>query len=211
MSRSPRFTTSTASQYLGENCTNNEAEYHGLVVGLQEARQKGVPGVVVHGDSQLVIEQLRGNYRVQAENLKPLWRKAVELKKQFPAGVSLVHIDRDRNRRADQLANEAMDRRHSEEYSTELWDSGTFLPRGNKYWNMGMPELRQECKNRKVSYSVTKKELVASLLASELQCDEDFVQFVEQKNWSSNELLVQCKALQRRWALEEREDDGDTK
>jgi len=183
----------------------------GLVVGLQEARQKGVPGVVVHGDSQLVIEQLRGNYRVQAENLKPLWRKAVELKKQFPAGVSLVHIDRDRNRRADQLANEAMDRRHSEEYSTELWDSGTFLPRGNKYWNMGMPELRQECKNRKVSYSVTKKELVASLLASELQCDEDFVQFVEQKNWSSNELLVQCKALQRRWALEEREDDGDTK
>jgi len=75
MSRSPRFTTSTASQYLGENCTNNEAEYHGLVVGLQEARQKGVPGVVVHGDSQLVIEQLRGNYRVQAENLKPLWRK----------------------------------------------------------------------------------------------------------------------------------------
>jgi len=200
-----------SSQYLGESVTNNEAEYHGLVVGLEEARKKGIEGVVVFGDSQLVIEQLLGNYKVHAKNLKPIWAKAVRLKKQFPAGVSLMHIDRDKNQRADQLANEAMDRGCSEEYATELWDSGAFLPKDciqlSQYWTMGVKKLKEECKKRKLPYYSSKQDLVATILASEIECDEDLVRLLEQKNWSTSELLVHCKALERRRALHEQDQD----
>ncbi len=92
-------------KYLGIK-TNNEAEYNGLILGL-----KNLPisehSVKVYGDSKLVIQQMKGIYKVKAENLKPLWKEAQELIKNFKK-IEFIHIDRSLNSKADNLANIAV-------------------------------------------------------------------------------------------------------
>lgn len=95
-------------QYLGETNTNNEAEYMGLITGLQCARSLGIEHLVAQGDSQLILRQLEGRYKVNSPNLKAYYDEAVSLSKEF-ASFQTSHIERARNARADELANEAMD------------------------------------------------------------------------------------------------------
>ena len=96
----------TISEYIGEG-TNNFAEYTALIRGLEEAERLGANRVAVFLDSELVARQLVGAYRVKSESLRPLYRQARELISRLDARVS--HIPREKNKRADELANEAID------------------------------------------------------------------------------------------------------
>lgn len=95
------------SLFIGDKNTNNEAEYMGLIIGLEEAINIGVQNLYVEGDSLLVIKQMKGLYKVKADNLYKLYDKAKKLEKQFTT-VSYNHVYRDKNKRADELSNMAL-------------------------------------------------------------------------------------------------------
>ena len=92
------------SHFVGENVTNNFAEYTGLVIGLTECLKRGVKQLCVKGDSLLVIQQMRGVYKVKSENLKGLYTQAKDLASQFEA-IEFIHVYREENTRADELSN----------------------------------------------------------------------------------------------------------
>lgn len=93
--------------FLGK-ATNNHAEYRGLIRALEVAGEHSATAVVVHSDSELLVRQVNGQYRVKADHLKPLFKQAFDLLKQFRQW-RVEHIRREQNARADQLANMAMD------------------------------------------------------------------------------------------------------
>lgn len=97
--------------YLGR-ATNNVAEYAGLLVALERALALGVEELRVHADSELLVKQLRGEYRVKAPHLQPLFARARELSARL-ARCTIRHVRREANREADRLANQAMDTRES--------------------------------------------------------------------------------------------------
>lgn len=88
--------------------TNNVAEYHGLIAALQWAADHEVTSLTVRGDSLLLIEQMRGNYRVKNEGLLPLFKQARLLAMQI-GDVRFEHVPRERNKDADRLSNLGMD------------------------------------------------------------------------------------------------------
>ena len=88
--------------------TNNVAEYTGLIAALQWAADNDVTAMAVKGDSLLIVEQMRGNYRVKNEGLKPLHMKARMLVMQI-GNVSFAHVPREKNKHADRLSNVGMD------------------------------------------------------------------------------------------------------
>lgn len=88
--------------------TNNVAEYHGLIAALQWAADNDVTALAVKGDSLLLVEQMRGNYKVKNEGLKPLHMRARMLVMQI-GNVSFAHVPRERNKDADRLSNVGMD------------------------------------------------------------------------------------------------------
>ncbi|MCG3174623.1 MAG: Ribonuclease H [Myxococcota bacterium] len=88
--------------------TNNVAEYKAVIAGLERALAMGVRRLRVLADSQLVIQQLSGAYAVRNPAMKTLHARVKELEKQF-GGVTYEHIYREKNQRADQLANQALD------------------------------------------------------------------------------------------------------
>jgi len=110
----------TLGRYIGR-ATNNFAEYMALIVGLREAKRLGVTKLLVRGDSELIIKQLRGEYRVKSPGLKDLYEQATALLKEF-SEVKLEHNLRDQNAMADKLVNLAVDRR------AEVFDVDGSLP-----------------------------------------------------------------------------------
>jgi ribonuclease HI len=88
--------------------TNNVAEYTGLVRGLEHALELGVRELAVRGDSELIVKQLRGEYRVKNETLKPLYEQARALLDRFDS-TDVAHVYRADNSIADSLVNEALD------------------------------------------------------------------------------------------------------
>lgn len=88
--------------------TNNIAEYQALIGGLTMAKDFRPNHLVCHLDSELVVKQLKGEYRVKMKTFTPLIEKINELMKEFPT-VSFVAIPRGRNERADSLVNSALD------------------------------------------------------------------------------------------------------
>lgn len=88
--------------------TNNVAEYRGLLAALQWAVDHGLTALHVRGDSLLLIQQMRGVYRVKNEGLLPLHRKARDLSASI-GQVTFEHVPRDRNKQADRLSNLGMD------------------------------------------------------------------------------------------------------
>ena len=94
-------------RWLGR-ATNNEAEYHALIEGLKAVAEWHPDRLEVYLDSKLVAEQVQGRYRVKKAELQPLHRQAVELLKGF-AEVAIEHVEREKNRGADALANVAID------------------------------------------------------------------------------------------------------
>lgn len=95
------------SEAIGE-ATNNVAEYRALIAGLEAAARVGAVEVDVRADSELVIRQLEGRYRVRNAGLQPLHRRARALLAGFHQ-VSLRHVRREENTEADALVNEALD------------------------------------------------------------------------------------------------------
>ncbi|GAG26253.1 unnamed protein product, partial [marine sediment metagenome] len=92
--------------YLGP-ATNNVAEYTGIVKALQAALQLGAKRLTVFSDSELLVKQLNGEYKVKSDQIRPLFKKTVELLNEFE-GWKLQHITRDKNKEADKLANRAL-------------------------------------------------------------------------------------------------------
>ena len=88
--------------------TNNIAEYRGLIAALQWAADHDVTALTVKGDSLLIIEQMRGNYKVKNEGLRPLYHQARMLVMQI-GNVRFEHVPRDQNAEADRLSNVGMD------------------------------------------------------------------------------------------------------
>ena len=88
--------------------TNNVAEYRGLLAGLTRAIELAVPEVEVRSDSQLMVKQMKGEYRVKNEALRVLSIEAARLARQLDH-VEYVHVMRERNELADRLVNEALD------------------------------------------------------------------------------------------------------
>jgi ribonuclease HI len=101
----------SGGRFLG-NTTNNVAEYEALLWGLATALDHGVSELRVCADSELVVRQLTGVYRVKNEGLRPLYAKAKALLDRFSA-VEIVHVRREMNSAADGLCNIAMDERRT--------------------------------------------------------------------------------------------------
>lgn len=95
------------SCYLGET-TNNVAEYQALIVGVEQALQLGVSQLKIKMDSQLVVRQILGEYRVKHPHLIPLFEKSRGLLAKL-AKYSIHYIPREENHEADRLANWALD------------------------------------------------------------------------------------------------------
>lgn len=88
--------------------TNNVAEYNGLLAALRWAVEQGVKTLHVRADSELMVKQMKGVYRVKNPGLLPLFETAKSLVRQI-GRVSFEHVRREFNKDADRLANEAMD------------------------------------------------------------------------------------------------------
>jgi len=99
----------TLGRFIGF-ATNNVAEYHALLTGLRRCQELGGRNLLVRGDSELIIKQMRGEYRVRHPDLRPLYEQARDLLGRFDS-VKLEHNHRHKNHLADRLANLAMDRR----------------------------------------------------------------------------------------------------
>lgn len=97
------------SYFVGENCTNNQAEYAGLILGLQQAISMQIKELVVEGDSLLVINQMKGEYKCHSEKLVILYDQAKELEKSF-TNIIYNHVLRSENKRADKLSNIAVEK-----------------------------------------------------------------------------------------------------
>ena len=94
--------------YLLGTLTNNQAEYSALLIGVRAARQAGAKSLTIYSDSELMVKQLMGEYRVKAGGLKPLFED-VQHQLLGLAQWKIHHVLRDQNRRADELVNQALD------------------------------------------------------------------------------------------------------
>ena len=97
----------TGSRALGR-ATNNQAEYQGAIAALEAALGLGAREVELRMDSELVVRQLTGRYKVRNPGLVPLHKRILALRERFDR-VALVHVPREQNRVADRLANQALD------------------------------------------------------------------------------------------------------
>lgn len=92
---------------LGDT-TNNVAEYTALVKALEKARESRLKSLHIHSDSELLVKQMNGEYRVKHPDLIPLYNKARQLLAAFE-NVQITHVRREQNKRADELCNIALD------------------------------------------------------------------------------------------------------
>lgn len=94
-------------RYLGV-CTNNIAEYQALILGVQNALAEGIVRLDIFLDSELLVKQVKGEYRVKNERLRELMAELTRLLSRL-SDYDIMHIPREENRRADELANLALD------------------------------------------------------------------------------------------------------
>jgi ribonuclease HI len=90
--------------------TNNQAEYQAVIVALEKAISSGATQVVLKSDSELVVNQINGQYKIKNTALRPLYQKVVQLIGSLES-FSITYIPREQNTGADALANKALDRR----------------------------------------------------------------------------------------------------
>jgi ribonuclease HI len=96
-------------EYIGET-TNNVAEYKALIRALMEAHKLGASEVMVNMDSELIVKQMLGQYKIKEPSLQLLAAEVIKLKNHF-VNVSFKHIKREYNQEADKLVNQALDNR----------------------------------------------------------------------------------------------------
>jgi ribonuclease HI len=94
-------------KYIGIN-TNNVAEYFGLIAALDYAQNHGIRGLRIESDSELMVKQMRGQYKVKSEELKPLFERAKKMSQTFES-FRISHVYREQNKEADALVNQALD------------------------------------------------------------------------------------------------------
>jgi ribonuclease HI len=99
------------TQYLGET-TNNVAEYQALILALESALELGAQALEVRSDSELMVRQMTGRYRVKHPGLLPLFERAKALARRL-GRVEYAHVRREANREADRLANQAIEEGHA--------------------------------------------------------------------------------------------------
>lgn len=97
----------TISRYIGE-ATNNHAEYQALIAGLTRAKELGAQEIDVYMDSELIVKQMKREYKVKNKGLASLFVKVWNLSQSFKK-VTFTHIPREQNESADKLVNEAID------------------------------------------------------------------------------------------------------
>ena len=88
--------------------TNNQAEYQAVIAALERAISLGASQVDVRSDSELLVKQITGHYRVKAASIKPLYQQVKQLLSQLE-GFTVTHIPREQNKEADNLANKALE------------------------------------------------------------------------------------------------------
>ncbi len=88
--------------------TNNVAEYSALIAALEKAVELGVKNLMIYSDSELLVKQMNGEYRVKNADLQELYKEAQRLKKSLMT-LQLQHVRREQNKRADELCNIALD------------------------------------------------------------------------------------------------------
>ena len=117
-------------EIIKEICTSlgvatvNEAEYHALLTGLKAAIQLGVQDIKVRGDSNLIVSQVKGEWKVKEPRLIPLHAECNEMKKKFRR-FDIAHVRREFNKDADALANSAIDDgTHTNDYEYKMSGSG---------------------------------------------------------------------------------------
>jgi ribonuclease HI len=93
-----------------DRATNNVAEYSALIAALEYAAAHGIRALRVESDSELLVRQMRGLYRVKSRDLRPLFERALKMSRWLEAFV-IEHVPRERNREADALANQVLDKR----------------------------------------------------------------------------------------------------
>ena len=108
-------TVSLIGEYIGR-ATNNVAEYRALLRCLALARELGCTRLIVHSDSELMVRQLQGRYRVKDAALKRHYTEVQTALKQAPFSFEIHHVDRSQNRDADTLANRAIDLQATVDY-----------------------------------------------------------------------------------------------
>jgi ribonuclease HI len=96
----------TISQAIGV-ATNNEAEYRAIVTALEKALKLGAKQIELRSDSELVVNQLNGRYKIKSTALRPFYLQTAKLLGQFEK-VAVVYVPREQNTEADRLANEAL-------------------------------------------------------------------------------------------------------
>jgi|SRR3974390_290286 len=94
-------------KYIGQN-TNNVAEYFGLIAALDYAQTHDLRALRVESDSELLVKQMRGQYRVKSGDLRPLFERAKKMSQTFES-FRIDHVYREQNREADALVNQALD------------------------------------------------------------------------------------------------------
>lgn len=94
------------SEYIG-TATNNVAEYSAFIKGLEKARSLGISRIKVFLDSELIVRQINGIYKVKNKNLMPLWIKANKILEEF-SEYKIFHVPRDKNQEADALARQGV-------------------------------------------------------------------------------------------------------
>lgn len=94
-------------KYIGR-MTNNVAEYYGLIAALDYAQSNGVRALRIESDSELLVRQMRGHYKVKSPDLRPLFERARKMSQTFES-FRIDHVYREQNSEADALANEALD------------------------------------------------------------------------------------------------------
>lgn len=94
-------------KYIGRS-TNNVAEYYGLIAAMDYAQSHGVRAIRVESDSELLVKQMRGLYKVKSADLQPLFERAKKMSQAFES-FRIEHVYREQNREADALVNEALD------------------------------------------------------------------------------------------------------
>ena len=95
-------------KYIGR-ATNNVAEYYALITALDYAASQGIERLLVRSDSELLVRQMQGRYKVKSPDLRPMYERARKLAHGF-AYFAIEHVPREQNREADELANIALDR-----------------------------------------------------------------------------------------------------
>jgi ribonuclease HI len=97
------------SMFVGRRTTNNVAEYSGLILGMTEAIKRGISTIIIYGDSELVIKQMKRIYKVNSPNMLALFQQVSRLETSFQK-ITYKHVYREHNTRADALSNDGLHR-----------------------------------------------------------------------------------------------------